>query len=343
MQKNRLIIIALIVLITLFVGRELYEKNEAQKQVPAVVEEIPVSAPVIPVTPEAPTPTAPVVEQPVPEIKMEEAPVPDPTPIVKTIIPKKKPTPPVAEEIIPVTPVVEPEPEKIAHRQIDFIPNQDFWNLSALYGAKFMSVSQTGDFRKANFGSLTFNNIRIKSEFVLEDWAAWVLFDTYKFKSQTLPSSEEKQMASIDLGLAYKWMMGGVSLEQNPIFRSNAGRIDLAKLSQTSLFIGAKKNYTLPTLKPTTLNLMGAFHFPFSSQSDESEIKVSSFSGYGLRALAELNRQILLRDDYSLHATWQNELRYLSTSQTVKWDGVSGKIDSTYIGLSIGLGLLLKF
>src|SRR5690606_25281582 len=103
---------------------------------------------------------------------------------------------------------------------------------------------------------------------------------------------------------SYGWLLGGLNIEQNPLFRNNNGNIEMTKMTLMSLSVGAKKDIELQTQKPTMLKLKGWLSYPLSASSDNADIKLNSITGYGIHGEVELNRQIFIKDDYSLHATW---------------------------------------
>lgn len=216
-------------------------------------------------------------------------------------------------------------------------------NLSILYGAKYLSISQTGSLGKASVGALFLNDIKLNSEFIFEDWSLGFQVDTYKFKYESLTNGDSKQMSTLNLYGSYKWFMAGFNIEETPLFRNNGGSIEMTKNTLMYLSLGAKKDIELPTRKPTTLKLKGQISYPLSSSSDKGEVELSSLSGFALSGQAELNRQIFAKEDYSLHATWMTGVGYRNLEQNVEWDVSKGKAKSQILDLSTALGLLFKF
>lgn len=217
------------------------------------------------------------------------------------------------------------------------------WNISALYGAKYLSVSQTGALGKGEVGVLFLNDLKLNSEFLFDDWSFGFQFDSYKFKYETLTSGDSKQMYALNLFGSYKWFLGGLKIEQNPLFRNNSGNIEMTKMTLMYLSLGAKKDIELPTRKPTVLKLKGWVNFPFSSSSDNADIKLDSIKGFGVNGQVELNRQIFAKEDYSLHATWMTQVGFQKVTQDVEWDVSKGEAKSDILGASTTLGLLFKF
>jgi hypothetical protein len=217
------------------------------------------------------------------------------------------------------------------------------WNISALYGAKYLSVSQTGALGKAEVGVLFLNDLKLNSEFLFDDWSFGFQFDSYKFKYETLTSGDSKQMYALNLFGSYKWFLGGLNIEQSPLFRNNSGNIEMTKMTLMYLSLGAKKDIELPTRKPTVLKLKGWMNFPFSSSSDNADIKLDSIKGFGVNGQVELNRQIFAKEDYSLHATWMTQVGFQKLTQNVEWDVSRGEAKSDILDASTTLGLLFKF
>jgi hypothetical protein len=233
-------------------------------------------------------------------------------------------------------------PEK-TERNISFIPGLYEWNVSAVYGMKYVSITQSGNLADVDFGVLFLNNLKLQSEFIFEDWSAWFLIDSYKFKFESDSLADEQRMYSLNLGLSYKWMLATIQVTQFPIFRNNAGAIEMAREGLMSLSLGGKKDIELPTRKSTKLKLKGWLNYPISSSTDSSEIEVTSVYGLGLKGQAELNMEIYTRPLYSLHATWMMDVGYQKISQEVDWKNTKGEADSIIIDASSTLGLLLKF
>ncbi len=241
------------------------------------------------------------------------------------------------------TPEIIYEPTREQKREIILKKVLDNWDISTLYGTKFVSITQTGALGSAKVGTIFINNLKFNSEFRFEDWASWIHFDAYNFKYTSTNSSDSRPMYSLDLGLSYKWFMGGIGMEQNPLFRNNAGNIEMAKQTQNYLELGFRNDIEMPTRKPTILKLKSWIKIPLSTASDNSQIELNSISGYGARVQLELNRQILSQENYSLHASWMINLNYQEIAQHVKWDSTSGKINSTVVNASTAIGILFKF
>lgn len=238
--------------------------------------------------------------------------------------------------------VVEP-PKKEESRKVSEQKGLEEWNFSALYGAKYLSVSQSGALGKAEVGVLFLNDLKLNSEFIFEDWSFGFQFDSYKFKYETLSTGDSKQMYAVNLYGSYKWFLGGLNIEQNPLFRNNNGNIEMTKMTLVYLSLGAKKDFELPTRKPTTLKLKGWVNYPLSSSSDNADIKFDSVKGFGVIGQVELNRQILAREEYSLHATWLTQLGLQKFTQDVEWDTSKGEAKSSIVDASTAIGLLFKF
>lgn len=228
-------------------------------------------------------------------------------------------------------------------RDVSELNQVEEWNISALYGAKYLSLSQSGALGKAEVGVLFLNNLKLNSEFKFDDWSFGFQFDSYKFKYKTLTAGDSQQMYAVNLYGSYGWLLGGLNIEQNPLFRNNNGNIEMTKMTLMSLSVGAKKDIELPTRKPTMLKLKGWLSYPLSASSDNADIKLNSITGYGIHGEVELNRQIFVKDDYSLHATWIGQAGTQRINQRVKWDTSEGESKSNIVNASTSLGILFKF
>lgn len=228
-------------------------------------------------------------------------------------------------------------------RDVSELNQVEEWNISALYGAKYLSLSQSGALGKAEVGVLFLNNLKLNSEFKFEDWSFGFQFDSYKFKYKTLTAGDSQQMYAVNLYGSYGWLLGGLNIEQNPLFRNNNGNIEMTKMTLMSLSVGAKKDIELPTRKPTMLKLKGWLSYPLSASSDNADIKLNSITGYAIHGEVELNRQIIVKDDYSLHATWIGQVGTQRINQEVNWDTSEGESKSNIVNASTSLGILFKF
>jgi hypothetical protein len=217
------------------------------------------------------------------------------------------------------------------------------WNISAIYGGKYLSVSQSGALGKVEFGDLFINNLGLNSDFNFKDWSFGFQFDSYKFKYKALTTRDFQQMYAVNLYGSYKWFLGGLNIEQNPLFRNNNGNIEMTKMTLMSLSVGVKKDIELPTRKPTMLKLKGWLSSPLTASSDNAEIKHNSITGHGIHGEAELNRQLIAKDKYTLHATWTSQAGAQRINQKVEWDVSVGESKSNIINASTSLGLLFKF
>lgn len=217
------------------------------------------------------------------------------------------------------------------------------WNISGLYGMKYLSVSQSGALGKADVGVMFFNDLKVNSEFIFEDYSWGFQIDTYRFKYEAMGAGDAKQMHALKLFGSYQWFLAGINLEQSPLFRNNNSSVEMTKMTLMNLSLGAKKDYKLQTSKPTVLKLKGWLNYPFSSSSDDSDIKLDSVGGLGLIGQIELNRQIVSKVNYSLHVSWMSELALKKSSVDVEWGTAKGDVKSTVSDVSTSLGLLLKF
>ncbi len=245
--------------------------------------------------------------------------------------------------VAPVAEKVEPVVSKNEDRKVSEQKGLEEWNISALYGMKYLSVSQTGALGKAEVGVLFLNDLKLNSEFIFDDWSFGFQFDSYKFKYKTLTSGDSQQMYAVNLYGSYKWLLGGLNIEQNPLFRNNNGNIEMTKMTLMYLSLGAKKDFELPTRKPTSLKLKGWVNYPLSASSDNADIKLDSVKGFGAIGQVELNRQIIAREEYSLHATWMTQVGIQKITQDVEWATSKGEVKSSIVDASTAIGLLFKF
>jgi hypothetical protein len=228
-------------------------------------------------------------------------------------------------------------------RSVSETHNVEGWNLSALYGVKYLSVSQSGSLGNVDIGVLLLEDLKFNSEFSFEKWSFGFQFDSYKFKYKTVTEGDSEQIHSLNLYGAYDQFMGGLAAEQEPLFRTSNNRIELTKVTLLSLILGIKKDFDLPTKKTTSINLKAWLSYPLSSSSSNTDVKINSIQGYSFNGQIELNRLIFAKDQYSFHATWLNHANIMRLSQNVDWDTSSGVSDSDFVNISTSIGALIRF
>lgn len=223
------------------------------------------------------------------------------------------------------------------------VPRAERWSIAALYGVKFLSVSQSGALGEAKVGELFFHDLSLSTEFLHDDSAFGLQLHSYKFKNKKLDSSDSKQMYSVDIYGSYKWILGGVNLEDYPLFKSHNGDVDMVKMTLLSLSLGARKDLKLEATKPTFLKLKGWLSYPLSLSSDSSDAKIESVQGFGFTGQADFNREFYRTQNYSLHGTWMTQVGFQNLSQKMEWDATRGKVKSNAINALTAVGILLKF
>jgi hypothetical protein len=217
------------------------------------------------------------------------------------------------------------------------------WDLYALYGFRYVSISQNGALGTAEVGVLFLNNLGLNSEFRSDNWAFGFQFNSYEFSYKAASSGDSLRMSSINLYGSHKWVMTGLNIEQSPLFRNNSGSIEVARMTIMSLSAGIKKEIKLSSQKLTILKLKGWFSYPLNASSDNPEIKLNSIRGYGLHGELELNRQFISKSNYSLHVAWTNHFGAQRVSNKVEWSTSVGDTKSQIANASSSLGVLLKF
>jgi hypothetical protein len=228
-------------------------------------------------------------------------------------------------------------------RRVSSVDVKEEWNISLLYGAKYLSITQKVGTIDANLGIVYPSNVQLVSELICNDWSTWFRFDTYEFSYETTTSKDKDRLSSVELGLSQKWLMGALGIEQNPLFNMSDEIIGLARQSTTYVALGAQKAIELPTQKPTSLNVKAWFSYPIATSSSNADVELSNITGFGIRGQVEFNRQIVKRPDYSLYATWSTNVGYQKIEQDLKWGNLDDKVKSTIIGASSTIGLQLKF
>lgn len=239
--------------------------------------------------------------------------------------------------------IFESKAPEVIERKISSLEAKEEWNISLAYGAKYLSITQKVGTIDADLGIVYPSNVQLMSEFIHNDWSAWFQFDSYEFSYETNTSKDKERMSSVEFGSSYKWLMGALGVEQNPLFNMTDQIVGLARQSTTYVAIGAKKDIELTTQKPSSLNLKAWFSYPIATMSSNADVELSNVSGMGVRGQVEFNRQIMKGPDYSLHATWSTNVGYQKIEQDLKWGNLDEKVKTTIIGASSTIGLELKF
>lgn len=219
------------------------------------------------------------------------------------------------------------------------------WKTGIHYGYKHLSVNQTGALGTAKFGVSFFNDIKVRSELQKDDLGLWLQFERYAFKYRYANSLTENKFSlnSFDLGTSYKMMFLGASYEQRPVFRKIPSDLESTILSNLSVNIGLKKDFSLSESKTTKLSLLGWASLPVTGSVEKSGVSVSSTKGFGLKAQAGLTHEIFRRPTYAIDLSWLNDFRYTRQSQNINWSSTSGKVESQYSEVSSTLGVGFNF
>jgi hypothetical protein len=233
--------------------------------------------------------------------------------------------------------------EKMTSRNISLVPRLDDMSLAILYGAKFVSHEESGALGSSKLGVLFLNDLKFLTNFHFEDFQLGLEFESYKFKYESLNSSNEKQIYSLGIEGAYKGFLGGFGVHQTPIFRNNAGTVQMAKLSLIEISLGKTLEYALPTKKPTYINLKAEVTYPLSGSTDNAQIKTNSISGYGANAEFSISRLITSKNDYSFYFKWPTSLNFRSLKGSTVWDTTSGNFELKTTEMASNVGLEVNF
>lgn len=239
----------------------------------------------------------------------------------------------------------QPTVQQQASRSISqFTPvYDDSWNISLLYGAKYISVSQNGALGSAETGTIFLDNIQLNSDFYYNKWSFEALADSYTFKYQSLTRSASERMNSLMLLGGYEFFAVGFDVSQNPMFKNDNGDVQVTKLNTLDAIIGLKLKYKLEAQKNTQLNFKILAGYPISASTESSNIKVSNIKGYSILGQAQLNRHLLDFKDSTLNVVWSNQLKYKSINHNVEWGLTKGNVNSDLTDFSTLLGLQLMF
>ncbi len=219
----------------------------------------------------------------------------------------------------------------------------DQFTFSILYGGRFISHRETGVLGKSNIGNLFLNNLKLNTEFVFDDYRLGLRLESYKFKYSYLNSTDSKNIYSLELNTAYKWMTASLLMDQGILFRNKVNSVELAKTSILFASLGAFKEYSLATKKPTFIKIEGQVLYPLSHFSESKQIETNSISGYGLKAGVGITRLMVAKEDYSISFKWLTELKYKNIKQSIVWDASIGDTQIETMHVSSGMGVEFNF
>lgn len=218
------------------------------------------------------------------------------------------------------------------------------WLTTLYYGARYTQFSQSGSLAGADLGVLLLNEVTFRTEYRQKDWSWGLGLNTYRFEySQSTVGSGSERLRHLDLFLAKKWLIAGVGVMEQPIFRNNLGSVEMGRQTFSYMKIGYRKSHSLTPFKSTNLNFKALLMFPFKFSSSNEDIETESASSIGMEAEVELERELYLNESYSLYLTWLTGINYLKISEEVKWADQTGSVDIDSYGVSSSFGLRVKF
>ena len=220
---------------------------------------------------------------------------------------------------------------------------QNPWKVSLYWGVRDLSITQEEDLGKGDVKVVYFNNLSLHTEYLFPKASLGFQYNTLNMRYRAFGQTNEERIHSLFLYGSYRWMLAGLQFDQLPLFKNTRSEVEMMKMTPMFLNIGARKEFDLPWGQPTQLALKGWFGYPTSITTEKSDAKLSDLKGMSFTAQAELTHQLLVKPQYSLHATWLNGLSYKQLEQNGKWEELEGKVNTKVLDFSTNIGLLFKF
>jgi len=190
----------------------------------------------------------------------------------------------------------------------------------------------------------TFTNLlEIYSRYEFAKFAFEADVKSYNFSVQSNTTTESERMNELNFMTAYRWMVLGVAMQDAPLFKNSAGIIKLARQTTTYLRLGAEQSWVLPVIKKSSIKLTAFLGYPLSSSANNSDIEITSTSGFSFATEFTLTKELLHKKEYSLSLIWPTFFNYQDQTTTLSWGTTSGSSKSTLWSASTKLGVELQF
>lgn len=219
----------------------------------------------------------------------------------------------------------------------------DYFEIGLGYAARYYSHSQSQTLGSANTGTIFLNNINFFTSYNTKKYSFELNIESYQFKYNANSKESSKQLHLLKLLASYKNIIFGFNLEQHPLFRNNAGDIQMEAETLNLPFIGYKWSFDLTQSTKTYLDLLVSINFLLESSSTNSDIDIDSPNGYGGDINTRLVRHLTKVYDKSLYYFWSNDLSLRNLKRDVTWGTSDGNVNSEHIITKSTVGLKLDF
>jgi len=215
-------------------------------------------------------------------------------------------------------------------------------NLKIFYGLKYLLVKQSKTFTEISFSSVE-NFYKINTELQHDNYKLLGTFESRQFSYERVGNFYTSSLNNYEISLGWQKYLMGLFLKDHPILKVSSSSIELIKESQIGFILGYDLLWTLEFNNPININLRVLGFIPFKVNSDRDDVTLNSSSGFGGGLNLDFSRSLFKSINYSLFYNWQNELDYNYNSRSVKFQAVSGKINTSSIEIKSSLGLGCNF
>ena len=207
------------------------------------------------------------------------------------------------------------------------------------FGAKYFSIEQEGKLANVSIGELNPNFYSIKTGLFRGEYSYHLNYEYNKFSTNSSSKKLEDNYQLLSLGLKYKKLFYGLTIEESPVFKSNSGDDELAILSTTSFNFGFNYFKRFESSKET--NLIGhlIIGLPVLGSIDSTNAKLSKISGYNISGELLLEREFSKYQNKKFFYFFKQEIRFHSYEFDVDWDTVDGTTSYNQINYLIQIGM----
>jgi hypothetical protein len=220
------------------------------------------------------------------------------------------------------------------------------WEIGVYSGIQYYAHDQSGALGSANVNIFRPSLLSVRSRFSLDSFGLDLDVQRSNLKFSSIQSQGSVTTYEATMLARYHMFKFGPSLREFPLFRNNAGTIELEKGSSLSLMAGMTKTFHFNTRRPTGLELSALAGLPLTIGSSTPSIELKSPKGYTLDLEAKLSRSLRSAksdSDYSIAIEWPIQLRIDQIKHDALWGVSSGLVERKSWALSNQLGLVVQF
>lgn len=211
------------------------------------------------------------------------------------------------------------------------------------YGARIFDIKQSGVLGSANVSVMTPNYFTFKTGFKINELTYFGDFGLSKFKMKSNSREASEDLMHSSFGLGYKRIFLGAGINQLPLFRNNAGSVEMVKISTTNVKIGYASEFNLKTQKETSISWEISGGIPLSGSSNNSDVKIKKVSGYNAQAKVSFEREISKNKKRQISYFIRQDFEYSDFNINTDWSTSKGSLDYTGSSSSFQAGFKFDF